>query len=332
MGISVSDIISKIQEKAHLSEEEIRRMIAQKRDKLSGFVSEEGAAHIVANDFGIDLMQSIRQHGLKIVKMNPGMRVGVTGKVIKNYEVRTFNRNGKQGKVGSFLIGDDTGLIRIVLWDENHIAKMESGEIRQDVIVKIENGNVKENNGYKEMHLGNYSTLALNPEGVTVDVIKKDAMRIELGSGDVKISKLSDANAGDTVSVYGTIVQLFEPKSYEGCSECGKKVLDGRCQDHPNGLPKKIPLLNFFVDDGYGGMRGVAFRNQAAQVLGMEESGVIELLNDPAKFEDVKNNVLGSQLLLSGRVNSNQMYNRNEFMVRAVHNVDTKEVLAKFLN
>jgi len=331
MGLGLDEIISKIKEKANLSDEQIKLKISEKRDKLSGFVSEEGAAHILANELGIDLMESIRKNGLKINRLKAGMRVGVTGKVIKTYDVRTFNRNGKEGKVGSFLVGDDTGLIRIVLWDANHIAKMEAGEIKQDTIIKVDNGNVKENNGYMEMHLGNYSDMVLNPEGVTVEVIKRDNVGQSFDSGEIKITKLSEVNAGDNVTVYGTIVQVFDPRSYEGCSECGKKFV-GKCEAHPEALPKKIPILNFFIDDGYSGMRAVAFRDQVSSVLGMEDADVLSILDNPDKFEEVKNKVLGNQLLISGRINSNEMYSRNEFMVRNVHQMEAKEILAKFLN
>ena len=332
MGLDLNEIISKIKEKSGLSEEEIKLQISQKRDKLAGLVSEEGAAHIVANSLGVDLMESIRKHGLKIDKLQPGMRIGVTGKVVKIYEVRSFTKGERVGKVGSFLIGDETGLIRIVLWDETHIAKMESGEIKEDVLIKIENGNVKDNNGYKEMHLGNYSNFNLNPEGVEdIKVVQTGQPSGSVESGDLKISKLSEANAGDNISIYGTIVQIYDPRFYDGCPECGKKVVDGQCSNHQAVTPKKIPILNFFVDDGHGGMRGVAFREEVARVLGVEESEVEKFSGDEAAFEATKVNVLGSQMVFTGRVTSNQMYDRKEFMVRAVHQMDAKEVLAKFI-
>lgn len=333
MGLSLDEIVSQIKEKKGLSEEEIKLKISQKRDKLSGLVSEEGAAHIIANELGIDLMESIRKHGLKIIKLKPGMRVGVTGKVIKNYEVRTFTRNERTGKVGSFLIGDDSGLIRIVLWDENHIAKMENGEIKPDAIIKVENGNVKENNGYKEMHLGNFSQIEINPEGVgDIQVVQRNNSAVDMGESEVKISKLSDANPGDNVTVYGTIVQLFEPRSYDGCSECAKKVVDGKCGAHPTAVAKKIPILNFFIDDGNAGMRAVAFRDAAAKMLDLDEAGMDGLIGNAPAFEDIKVKMLGAQKVLSGRVTSNEMYDRNEFMVRNVHEMDTKEVLTKVMN
>lgn len=331
IGLSLADIISQIKDKAGLSDEEIKLKISQKKDRLSGLISDEGAAHILANELGIDLMETIRKHGLKIGKLQAGMRVGVTGKVVKLYEVRSFNKNGREGKVGSFLVGDDTGLIRIVLWDENHIVKMENGEIKEGDVIKIENGNVKENNNYKEMHLGSYSTFELNPKGVEINVVQKSEPQGFTGNVN-EITKLSDANTGDNISIYGTIVQLFEPRSYEGCSECGRKAVDGKCNNHPGVAINKIPILNFFIDDGYGGMRGVAFRDQAAKILGLSESKVQLILDNPGSFEEVKLKSLGTQKVLSGKVNSNEMYNRNEFMVRSVHEMDAKEVLAKFLN
>ena len=333
MGLDLNEIISKIKEKSGLSEEDIKLKISQKRDKLNGLVSEEGAAHIVANEIGIDLMDSIRKHGLKINKLQPGMRIGVTGKIIKTYEVRSFSKGDRNGKVGSFLVGDETGLIRIVLWDEAHIAKMESGEIKEDVLIKVENGNVRENNGYKEMHLGNYSKLDLNPPGVEdIKVIQTGQQIGSIETGDLKISKLSEANTGDNISIYGTIVQLYDPRFYDGCPECGKKVVDGNCSTHQTVIAKKIPILNFFVDDGHGGMRGVAFREEVAKVLGVEESEVEKFSDDLPAFEIVKIKVLGTQMIFSGRVTSNQMYDRNEFMVKSVHKMDAKEILAKFIN
>jgi len=333
MGLELNEIITKIREKTQLSEEEVRLQITKKRDKLSGLVSEEGAAHILANELGVDVMESIRKQGLKINKLKPGMRVGVLAKVVKLYEVRSFKRGDQDAKVGSFLVGDDSGLVRIVMWDENHVAKMESGEIKEGTIVKVENGAVRENNGYTEMHLGNYSNIETNPEGVgEINVIEKGNMVGGAGTGELKITKLNEASIGDNISVYGTVVQLYDPRFYEGCSECGKKVVDGKCPNHPEGTPKKIPILNFFLDDGHEGIRATAFRDQASKVLGIEDSVLESFADNPGGFEEVKQQVLGTQKVFSGRVNSNEMYKRKEFMVSNVPQVDTADILAKFIN
>ena len=45
----LQDIINKITEKAGITEEEVNEKIKQKLEQLSGLISKEGAAHIIAN-------------------------------------------------------------------------------------------------------------------------------------------------------------------------------------------------------------------------------------------------------------------------------------------
>ena len=56
--IPINEILAKIHEKAGISEEEIRKKIDDKITELSGMVSEEGAAHIIANSLGVKLIES----------------------------------------------------------------------------------------------------------------------------------------------------------------------------------------------------------------------------------------------------------------------------------
>ena len=51
--LPLQDIINKIKEKTELSEAEINSKINQKLDQLSGLISKEGAAHIIANELGV---------------------------------------------------------------------------------------------------------------------------------------------------------------------------------------------------------------------------------------------------------------------------------------
>ena len=321
MGYSYEDVVSKIKEEKGLSEEEIESRVTEKRNTLNGLISKEGAVHVIANELGMDLLKEVRERGLKIGKLQAGMRVGVVGKVVKLYEVRSFNKNGRAGKVGSFLIGDDSGLVRIVLWDVNHIKLMENGEIKEGAVVKISTGAVRENNGYTEMHLGNYSELKINPEGIgEINVIEK---RVADGVGsfsNLELSRLDNLQEGQTVAVMATIVQMFEPRSYEGCGECGRKIVDGACKEHPTGEVKKIPILNFYIDDGSDVVRAVAFREQTQKVVGLDEAGVIGLVENGIEFEKIKSKVLGEQMIFGGRVNNNNYFNKKELMIRGVNN------------
>src|SRR3989344_9664262 len=132
-NLSYDEIISRIKEEKQITSEEIERKIKEKLKQLSDLISKEGAAHILANELGVKIVSSPRE--LKINAILAGMNnIGVTGKVLNLNKIVSYNKNGKQGKVGSFILGDETGKVRVALWDTNHINHIENGEIKEETI------------------------------------------------------------------------------------------------------------------------------------------------------------------------------------------------------
>ena len=58
INMAYEDIITKIKEKSDIGNEELTNKINKKMEQLSGLISKEGAAYIVANDLGVKLVQS----------------------------------------------------------------------------------------------------------------------------------------------------------------------------------------------------------------------------------------------------------------------------------
>ena len=131
--VNYEKIIEKIARASNLDKEEIKRKVQAKRAKLSDLISYEGAAQIVAVELGINF----ENEKLKINELLPGMRkVNVIGKIITLFPVRAFkNSKGEDSKVANFVLADDTSNIKIVLWDTNHIALIEEGNIGEIVIL-----------------------------------------------------------------------------------------------------------------------------------------------------------------------------------------------------
>ena len=112
LKIPYEDVIKKIKEQSGISDEELELKLKQKLEQLSGLISREGAAHIVANELGVKVFDQISGK-MKIEKVLAGMRdVEILGKVVQVYEIREFHRKEGTGKVGSFIVGDETGAIR----------------------------------------------------------------------------------------------------------------------------------------------------------------------------------------------------------------------------
>lgn len=315
------DVIrEKIKDNAKISDAELDSRIKGKIDKLSGLISKEGAAHIIANELGIKLFDQTSGR-LKIRSILVGMRnVEIVGKVQQIFEAREFKTETRTGKVGSFIIGDETGTIRVVLWGSQ---ADKLAELEQNKIIRIQAGYVKDNKGRKELHLGEQGVLDLNPEGEAVGEVKKT----EFTRRSIKDLAESMADA----EILGTIVQVYDMKFFEVCPQCGKKTLPkdagtSICTQHGTVNSAYSYVFNTVLDDGTGNIRVALFKRQAEKLLGKQEQEIVMFKDSPDKFEKVKYDLLGKQIKIAGRVNKNMMFDRIEFIAQLVFpNPDPQE-------
>lgn len=308
--IPYEQIILKIKEQSKLTDEDIETRIRSKMDQLAGLISKEGAAHILANELGVKLFEEGR---LKIKDIMAGMRsVETVGKITNVFDARDFERkDGSKGKVLSFVIADDTGSIRVVLWNDqvDKYKGLESG-----VIVKIRDAYVKENNTNKELHLGIRSELILNPEGESLGEIKQKLER-------KSVEQLTENSSN--IELLGTIIQVFEPKFYEVCPECNRRLKQKEsslvCDKHGAVEPQYSYVMNIVLDDGTSTIRTVFFRNQLLNLLKINDSEIMKFKDNPAEFQTIKNELLGNIIRVVGRTVKNELFNRLEFIPNLVY-------------
>ncbi|RLE39228.1 hypothetical protein DRJ17_01760 [Candidatus Woesearchaeota archaeon] len=323
LKLPIEDVIAKIKEKTGLGEEEIEAKINKKMDELSGLISKEGAAHIIANEFGIKLFEEFTGK-LKIAKVVVGMRdVEIVGKVQRVFEKREFQTEERKGKVGSFIIADDTGSIRVACWGDKADVL---DELKEDDIVKIKGAYVRENNNQKELHLNENSKLEVNPEGEEVGEVKK----YTASRKNINDLKENDRN----VEVLATVVQVFDPRFYEVCPECNRKVtqIDESylCPVHDKVIPKFSYVTNIVLDDGTETIRCVNFKAQTEKLFNLKEEEIIKLRDSVQGFDIYKNDLLGQTIKVVGRVTKNAVFDRLEFVTQLVfRDVDPEDELKR---
>jgi len=300
-------IIEKIAQFSGLKKEEVNRRIEAKRAKLSGLISQEGAAQIVAAELGVNF----ENEKLKIDELLAGMRkVNTSGKIINLFPVRTFKtQKGDEGKVLNLIIADETSNIKVVLWDTNHISLIEEGKIKENDVVELFNASMREN----ELHLGSFSEIKKSKE--EINNVKTERI--------VKEKKIIDFKIGDSASVRAFIVQSFQPKFFEVNKETGKKITE---EEKAKGLPvDRRALLNIVLDDGTETIRAVLF-NENLSALGIRD------LENPEKLSYQIEDLLGKEFILSGNVRKNNFFNNEEFIVDSVKPVNFEELLIKLEN
>jgi replication factor A1 len=111
--------------------------------------------------------------------------IDVLGRVLSIGQIREFQRrNGQTGIVGSLFLIDESGSIRVTLWDDTTalLSQMSVNDV-----VLIEGGNAREGvGGRPELNVGSLGEVTINPPGVQEDHLPK-ALTGTVNIGDLKV-------------------------------------------------------------------------------------------------------------------------------------------------
>ena len=164
--------INKIIEDTGLSKTEIKSLVEEKKEELKGLISDEGALFVIAKELGVEVsgenQELLNEIELNISDITLNMKnIVLVGRIKDIFNLNSFKKsNGEVGYVGAFKLHDNTGDIRIVLWDDQ-VNVFKDERFEKNEIVKILNGNAKQGRyGGIEIHIGRFSKIILAPEDV----------------------------------------------------------------------------------------------------------------------------------------------------------------------
>ncbi len=319
LKIPVESIIQRIHEETGLATEKIEEQVKAKIESLDGLVSAEGAAFIVASELGVQLLREPAPNkSWKIKDLVVGLRsVDVSGFVDRIYRVIPYTYKGQAKEMASFVLRDDTGDIRVALWDDK-VTLLKEGKLQGSV--RIKGAQVKENKtGGKELHVGGKSVLLVTEGPANIPSAKE--------------SKISELKAGDSYRIMGEIVKIFPPKLFPVCSKCGKKVIPAPegflCSEHKQVTPENRLLMSIYVDDGTGVIRAIAFGKFAEKLCQATGMDVNACLTD---LEFMQGKLLGRTVRVEGRVKNNEKFARTELIVSDIDtSPDAKGIATRML-
>jgi len=312
MNANFEKMVSQITRVSGLSREDILQKVQAKKNKLSGLISDEGAAQVIAAELGINF----ENEKLKISEIVPGLRkVNIVGKVIKLFPVREFTtKKGEKSKVANLILADETSNIKVVLWDLHHIELIEKGEVSEEKMIEISNGTIREN----EIHLGSFSEF--KPSKIILENVKTERV--------VREKPISDFKVGESNIVRSFVVQTFEPRFFSVCSKCKKKVEvseginSGTCAEHGSVVCEKRAVLNIVIDDGTETIRTVLF-HEVLQSVGFRN------YENPEAIAQQRQALLGKEFFVSGNVKTNSFFNNLEFVANEIREPKIEELIEK---
>jgi replication factor A1 len=238
---------------------DILTMIEEKREELGReVINDESAAMIVARELGVDLHQISPKARQRIEDITESTRnVALTAKVLNIGTVRTFSRKegGTEGKVASIVVSDETGSIRVVLWDDLTNAVSEDVISIGDVI-QVRGAYVKRGLGDAlELNLGRMGQIRVLEDYEIEDL---DIDFIEPSTGDQKISDLKDGLFNISLKV--VVQRVFRLSTFT------------RQRDGSEGR-----VLSIVGADDTGTVRLVFWDDKASEMEDAEQGEVIQL-------------------------------------------------------
>jgi replication factor A1 len=183
MSANIEDIYQALLDSG-VDEDTIDKEINEKYNEFQGFMSKQAILYLIAKEHGLNIDSSSDDESIQyeidyndfaipISNITETMsNIVIIGRVIRNFGIRNFVRkDNSPGKVGSFIIGHSSGVIKIVLWDE-HAKIMENDFFKVGEIVQVIGGYSKMGVSDEiEVHLSKKSKLILAPKDVELSNI-----------------------------------------------------------------------------------------------------------------------------------------------------------------
>jgi len=289
------NIIKDIVTKSGKTEKEIKTLIDAKIKKFSGLLTDQGAAFMVAKELGLKQEAGVESN---ISELEDGMKgIELSGEIKTIFPTKEFERNGKKGKLKSLILGDETGEVRLTLWND----QIDKYDLSVGSKIKINNGIVSAYNEKKQVGLG------FNGE---IEIVEKK---------EIEFEKLNNLKAGmNSVNVVGRLLRKYPCKEFDSKDKKGKlcnfQFGDGTALLRATAWNEKADELEKYnegdileIDNGYtkAGMFGVELHlSYSAQLKNSEKNipSVIEILKDSVSEKKINQLLENENVIIAGKI------------------------------
>jgi len=233
--------------RSDIQREEILQMIENKKREAGDFLTNETAARLVASELGVKIAKKPFRLKIEIKDLVSGLNdVSLAGQVVSVYPPKTFKRRDwTEGRLASILVSDESGTLRVVLWD-NQVDLVEKGKIQQEQTVRISHAYVREGlDGKPELHVGDKGNIKILSEATR------------------KLAEIKEA--GGPLTVEGTVASAPDVR----------EVTTSRNE--------RVAVASFRLSDSTGELRVTAWRELAETVKNLTVGTRIRMRNVYAK-------------------------------------------------
>ena len=236
----------------------------------------------------------------------------IIGRVIELYDMRQFDRdNGDTGYVRNIEIADDTGAVKVVLWDSDAKRELEMGQA-----IKLQNPRLTLDMDNQLQATVSSATTILDPSEKELENLPSQEELME----SIFVAKPIEALLEDDTNVHitATIKEVFTdrillkkcPNCHENVEESEDEYICDNC-GHTFDEPDYTLMIPTRVEDDTGEIPVTFFGNLAEQLIDIDKDQIISLVNEGLGIEDKLQDLVGITIEIIANVSFNEYTEEN---------------------
>jgi len=203
-----------------VSRQMVLERLQSERLRTGGFLSDEALVRLIAAGLGCDVSTpGTVPRELLLQDLIPGLNnITVTGRVVALFPSKTFN-GARKGRLASLLVIDESGIVRVVLWNDK-AELVEAEHVKIGDVIRIRHGYTREDySGKVEVQAGEKCIFDVNPAGVN------GAAYPFIDRFATKTEDLLRLQNGCRVNLTGTVLTAGSPSEFQRSDASAGKVL-----------------------------------------------------------------------------------------------------------
>ena len=248
----------------------------------------------------------------------------IIGRIIEINEIREFDRDsGDTGYVRNIELADESGSIRVVLWDKNAKQEYEIGQP-----LKLQNARFSINTDNRVEASVSSRTTILTPSESEIEKLPSQEELMEMIYAPKTIESLLEDDTN--VHITGTINTVSTDKPLlTKCPNCGNRVDEGEEELHCDNCghsfdePKYTLMIPTRIEDETGDISVTFFDNLAEELIEMKKEDIVTDIANGYGIEDKLQDLVGTTVEIIANVSFDEYNEENR--------LNPKKILNKYL-
>ena len=248
----------------------------------------------------------------------------IIGRIIEINEIREFDRDsGDTGYVRNIELADESGSIRVVLWDKNAKQEYEIGQP-----LKLQNARFSINTDNRVEASVSSRTTILTPSESEIEKLPSQEELMEMIYAPKTIESLLEDDTN--VHITGTINTVSTDKPLlTKCPNCGNRVDEGEEELHCDNCghsfdePKYTLMIPTRIEDETGDISVTFFDNLAEELIEMKKEDIVTDISNGYGIEDKLQDLVGTTVEIIANVSFDEYNEENR--------LNPKKILNKYL-